>query len=107
MAYHLEEHLLNSLLSIGGSGSTYLYGFFDKEWKEGMSQHETEELVVKAVSLAIARDGASGGIVQNVTINSQGATRKFYFGDLLPLWQEELEPQDSLLDFLQSQPKPI
>ncbi|MCD7465734.1 proteasome chaperone 1 [Datura stramonium] len=30
------------------------------------------------VSLAIAQDGASGGIVRIVTINKDGATRKFY-----------------------------
>lgn len=25
-----------------GSGSTYLYGFFDQEWKEGMTKDEAE-----------------------------------------------------------------
>ncbi|PNY01624.1 proteasome subunit beta type-6-like protein, partial [Trifolium pratense] len=52
--------------AIGGSGSSYLYGFFDQAWKEGMTQEEAEELVKKAVSLAIARDGASGGVVRTV-----------------------------------------
>ncbi|CAI9099041.1 OLC1v1035801C1 [Oldenlandia corymbosa var. corymbosa] len=99
--------LIEQPFSIGGSGSTYLYGFFDKEWKEGMTQQEAEELVVKAVSLAIARDGASGGVVRTVTINSEGATRNFYPGDSLPLWHEELEPQNSLLDILASAPQPM
>ncbi|KAL6124460.1 hypothetical protein ACLB2K_076972 [Fragaria x ananassa] len=52
--------VIESPFSIGGSGSSYLYGFFDQAWREGMSQEEVEALVVKAVSLAIARDGASG-----------------------------------------------
>ncbi|TQE08532.1 hypothetical protein C1H46_005838 [Malus baccata] len=58
--------ILEQPFAIGGSGSTYLYGFFDQEWKEGMTKEEAEQLVVKAVSLAIARDGASGGVVRTV-----------------------------------------
>ncbi|KAL6008165.1 proteasome chaperone 1 [Asimina triloba] len=55
--------------TIGGSGSSYLYGFFDQAWKDGMSKDEAEKLVVKAVSLAIARDGASGGVVRTVIVS--------------------------------------
>ncbi|XP_073043879.1 proteasome subunit beta type-6 [Primulina eburnea] len=94
--------LLDLPFTIGGSGSSYLYGFFDQAWKAGMSQSEAEQLVVKAVSLAIARDGASGGVVRTVTINSDGVSRKFFPGDELPLWHEELEARDSLLDILSS-----
>ncbi|OAY69477.1 proteasome subunit beta type-6 [Ananas comosus] len=94
--------------AIGGSGSSYLYGFFDQAWKEGMSKDEAEELVVKAVSLAIARDGASGGVVRTVIINESGITRNCYTGDSLPLWHEELEPHNSLLDLLSSSsPEPM
>ncbi|KAL6977890.1 proteasome chaperone 1 [Sarracenia purpurea var. burkii] len=92
--------IIEQPFAIGGSGSSYLYGFFDQEWKEGMTKDEAEKLVVKAVSLAIARDGASGGVVRTVIINSAGVTRNFYPGDTLPLWHEELEPQNSLLDIL-------
>uniref|UniRef100_A0A7N0TWR6 Proteasome endopeptidase complex n=1 Tax=Kalanchoe fedtschenkoi TaxID=63787 RepID=A0A7N0TWR6_KALFE len=100
--------LIEQPFAIGGSGSSYLYGFFDQAWKEGMSKEEAEELVVKAVSLAIARDGASGGVVRTVIINSEGVTRNFYPGDKLPLWHEELEGQTSLLDILgASSPEPM
>ncbi|MQL92195.1 hypothetical protein Taro_024816 [Colocasia esculenta] len=92
--------ILKQPFSIGGSGSSYLYGFMDQAWKDGMSKEEAEKLVLKAVSLAIARDGASGGVVRTVIINSDGVTKNFYPGDSLPLWQEELEPQNSLLDVL-------
>ncbi|KAK8620169.1 hypothetical protein V6N13_066651 [Hibiscus sabdariffa] len=79
-----------------------------KAWKEGMTKDEAEQLVVKAVSLAIARDGASGGVVRTVIINSEGVTRNFYPGDKLPLWHEELEPQNSLLDILNApSPEPM
>ncbi|XP_055810804.1 proteasome subunit beta type-6 isoform X2 [Solanum dulcamara] len=100
--------VLEQPFAIGGSGSTYLYGFFDQAWKEGMTQEEAEKLVVTAVSLAIARDGASGGVVRTVTINKDGATRKFYPGDSLQLWHEELEPVNSLLDVVSvSSPDPM
>ncbi|KAK9986745.1 hypothetical protein SO802_031696 [Lithocarpus litseifolius] len=64
-------------------------GFFNQAWKEGMTKDEAEQLVVKAVSLAIARDGASGGVVRTVIINSEGVTRNFYPDDKLPLQHEE------------------
>ncbi|KAJ3679255.1 hypothetical protein LUZ60_017266 [Juncus effusus] len=93
--------------AIGGSGSSYLYGFFDQAWKENMTHEEAEQLVIKAVSLAIARDGASGGVVRTVTINEEGVTRKFYGGDTLPLWHDEIEPVNSLLDTLAPAPEPM
>ncbi|RRT47014.1 hypothetical protein BHE74_00055508 [Ensete ventricosum] len=34
--------ILKQPFAIGGSGSTYLYGFFDQAWKEGMSKDEAE-----------------------------------------------------------------
>ncbi|KAG5594536.1 hypothetical protein H5410_035768 [Solanum commersonii] len=92
--------LLEQPFAIGGSGSSYLYGFFDQAWREGMSHEEAEKLVVTAVSLAIARDGASGGVVRTVTINKDGVKRKFYPGDTLPLWHEEIESVNSLLDIV-------
>lgn len=107
-AIPLGGTIIEQPFAIGGSGSTYLYGFFDQAWKEGMTKDEAEQLVVKAVSLAIARDGASGGVIRTVIINSEGVTRNFYPGDSLPLWHEELPPQNSLLELLHSSsPEPM
>ncbi|CAD6339536.1 unnamed protein product [Miscanthus lutarioriparius] len=92
--------ILKQPFAIGGSGSSYLYALLDHEWKEGMSQEEAEKFVVKVVSLAMARDGASGGVVRTVTINAYDMKRNFYPGDKLPLWHDELEPHNSLLDIL-------
>ncbi|CAI7769825.1 unnamed protein product [Closterium sp. NIES-53] len=60
--------LLKAPFAIGGSGSSYLFAFCDATFKEGMSKEEAEAFVVKAVSLAMARDGASGGCVRTVTV---------------------------------------
>ncbi|KAG1326876.1 putative Proteasome subunit beta type-6 [Cocos nucifera] len=54
-----------------------------------------QKFVVKAVSLAMARDG--GGDVRTVIINADVVTRNFYTGDSPPLWREGLEPHSSLL----------
>jgi len=39
-------------ISIGGSGSSYLYGFMDSQYKDGMSQQECETLVLNGIIIA-------------------------------------------------------
>ena len=53
--------LVRQPASIGGSGSTFLYGMLDANYKPGMSKKECMDLVLKLVTLAIKRDGSSGG----------------------------------------------
>lgn len=36
-------------ISIGGSGSSYLYGFMDSQYKDGMTQEECENLVLNGM----------------------------------------------------------
>ncbi|CAD6267982.1 unnamed protein product [Miscanthus lutarioriparius] len=77
--YYANSLSLSYLLWIlKGLGSSYLYALLDHEWKEGMSQEETEKFVVKVVSLAMARDGASGGLSVQILINADGVKRNFY-----------------------------
>eukprot|EP00271_Cylindrocystis_brebissonii_P015730 TRINITY_DN38715_c0_g1_i1.p1 TRINITY_DN38715_c0_g1~~TRINITY_DN38715_c0_g1_i1.p1 ORF type:complete len:231 (+),score=44.10 TRINITY_DN38715_c0_g1_i1:292-984(+) len=89
--------MLKLPFATGGSGSTYIFGFCDQAFKEDMTQEEAEAFVVKAVALAMARDGSSGGFVRTVTVNEKGATKKMFAGEKLPLFHEELPPVDSLL----------
>jgi len=56
--------LMRQNVSIGGSGSTFLYGYVDAHYKKGMSKEECMELAKNAVTLAINRDGSSGGCVR-------------------------------------------
>ncbi|RHY32464.1 hypothetical protein DYB32_002538 [Aphanomyces invadans] len=70
--------------AIGGSGSTYIYGFVDSHWRAGMSRDEAESFVQKALSHAMARDGSSGGVIRTVTINEEGCHRGFVPGNQLP-----------------------
>lgn len=85
--------MLRLPFATGGSGSSYLYGFLDQAWKQNMTHKEAEDLVVKSIALAIARDGASGGVVRTVTVNEHGVERKFHAGDKLPLFHEEISPR--------------
>ncbi|GAB5036567.1 proteasome subunit beta type- [Nannochloropsis oceanica] len=70
--------------SIGGSGSTYIYGHVDEAFKEQMTREECQAFVKKAISHAMARDGSSGGVIRMVTIDKSGVAREFIPGDKLP-----------------------
>lgn len=56
--------LVRQNVSIGGSGSTFLYGYVDAHYKKDMSKEECIELAKTCVTLAINRDGSSGGCVR-------------------------------------------
>lgn len=58
--------------AIGGSGSAYITGFFDKYWIDGMSEGECVEFCKRAVAHAFARDGSSGGSVRLVVVTEKG-----------------------------------
>jgi len=70
--------------AIGGSGSTYIYGLMDSEYKVGMSKEEAKTLVKKAISHAMARDGSSGGIIRTVAVEEGSTERDYIPGDKLP-----------------------
>ncbi|KAA8497752.1 Proteasome subunit beta type-6 [Porphyridium purpureum] len=74
--------------SIGGSGSTYIYGYCDSNFRENMTRDECVEFVKHALALAMARDGSSGGVIRMVIIDSSGVQKVFIPGDKLPMaWQ--------------------
>lgn len=82
--------LLKVPFTIGGSGSAYVLGWCDQAYRPDFTREECEAFVVKAVSLAMARDGSSGGMVRTLTINEKGVTRGLYRGGDLPVAYDEL-----------------
>ena len=76
--------LLERPYAIGGSGSTYIYGFCDAYFRKGMTKAQCEEFVVKALSHAMARDGSSGGVIRTVDICEAGIEKKMLPGNKLP-----------------------
>ncbi|KAG8178717.1 hypothetical protein JTE90_024839 [Oedothorax gibbosus] len=69
---------------IGGSGSGYIYGFMDENYKPGMDKESCISLVVKAISQAMWRDGSSGGIIRLGIITEKGVERRMLVGDEVP-----------------------
>ena len=67
--------------SIGGSGSTYIYGYCDAHWKEGMEEAEAVSFVKEALKEAIRWDGSSGGVIRMVVLTAKGADRHLYLPD--------------------------
>ncbi|EDO42345.1 predicted protein [Nematostella vectensis] len=74
--------------TIGGSGSTYIYGHCDATYKSGMSKEECFNFVKTAVALAMSRDGSSGGIIRMAGIDETGVERRVILGNELPTFYE-------------------
>ena len=64
--------LIAENVTTGGSGSIYMSGFCDTNFKLGMTRKECRDFVVSAVSLAMYRDASSGGIIRTVDISKDG-----------------------------------
>ena len=94
--------------AIGGSGSTYVYGYCDATYQDGWGKDETVEFVKNstwtkldhrscpterhvALSLAMARDGSSGGVIRMCVITESGVERLFVPGNQLPKFWQGLE----------------
>ncbi|CAM9113368.1 unnamed protein product [Sphacelaria rigidula] len=76
--------LMKQKFAIGGSGSTYIYGHVDAQFRENMTKEEAQQFVRKAISHAMARDGSSGGVIRMVVIDKSGVSREYIPGDKLP-----------------------
>jgi len=71
-------------LGAGGSGSTYIFGFLDENYRTGMTRPECEEFLKSAVALAVGRDGSSGGAIRLAVISEKGIERKHFTGEQIP-----------------------
>lgn len=67
--------------AIGGSGSTYIYGYCDANWREGMEEADAVKFVKGALAEAIKWDGSSGGVIRMVVLTAKGADRHLYLPD--------------------------
>nr|AAL59852.1 proteasome beta-subunit [Ginglymostoma cirratum]AGQ17911.1 proteasome subunit beta type-9 [Ginglymostoma cirratum] len=81
--------IIRQPFSVGGSGSFYIYGYVDATYKEEMSKDECLTFVINAITLAIGRDGASGGVVYLTTITEKGTEHKIIPGNELPQFHDE------------------
>ena len=70
--------------AIAGSGSSYIYGYCDANWRPNMTREECLSFVKTALALAMSRDGSSGGVIRTVTITKDGWIKDFTPGNVLP-----------------------
>ncbi|XP_070274902.1 proteasome subunit beta type-9 [Myotis yumanensis] len=75
--------------AIGGSGSSYIYGYVDAAYKRGMSPEECRRFTTEAITLAMNRDGSSGGVIYLVTITAAGVDHRVILGNELPKFYDE------------------
>ncbi|XP_051729419.1 proteasome 20S subunit beta 12 [Ctenopharyngodon idella] len=73
--------------TIGGSGSTFIYGYADAKFKPGMTKEECLTFTTNALSLAMDRDNVSGGVVHLAIVTEKGAERQLIPGNKLPVLQ--------------------
>jgi len=82
--------VIRKRLSAGGSGSSYIYGYLDGNYRPNMSLDQCQDMVKTAVALAIARDGSSGGVIRMGTITQLGIVRQLFAGDQIPVFEPEI-----------------
>ncbi|XP_034963783.1 proteasome subunit beta type-9 [Zootoca vivipara] len=75
--------------AIGGSGSTYIYGYVDSAYKPGMSREECRQFTMNAIALAMCRDGSSGGVIYLATITKDFVKEEVVVGDEIPKFYDE------------------
>lgn len=69
---------------MSGSGSSYIYGFMDSNYRKDMSKAEVTEFLKTAIQLGCYRDGSSGGCVRLLNITKEGVQREFIpYGDFM------------------------
>lgn len=55
-----------------GSGSPYVYGVLEDHFKSGITTSQAVDLVIRAITVAMARDAASGNGIEVAIINNKG-----------------------------------
>ena len=64
--------------AVGGSGSVFITGFMDANFKPGMTKAAAKEFLKQCISLACYRDGSSGGCIRLVDISQEKVEREFH-----------------------------
>ena len=64
--------------AVSGSGSVFIMGFLDANYKPDMSKAEVKEFLKSCISLACYRDGSSGGCIRLLDITESGTEREFF-----------------------------
>lgn len=66
---------------LGGSGSRFLYGFCDNQYRPNMDFNEAISFAKASIKMAITRDVSSGGVIRIASITKDKIARYFVPGD--------------------------
>ncbi|KAK9500257.1 hypothetical protein O3M35_001550 [Rhynocoris fuscipes] len=76
---------LKQNFAMGGSGSTFVYGYTDANYRDNMSAEECRQFIINTLALAMSRDGSSGGVIRLGTIRGgQPIERETVSGGKIP-----------------------
>ncbi|CAG9316529.1 unnamed protein product [Blepharisma stoltei] len=76
--------LVNQPIALMGSGSTYIYGYVDANYRPDMNQQECKDFIKKGLALAMARDGGSGGCERLLIVTPDSVTREYVAQEEFP-----------------------
>ncbi|OQR68823.1 proteasome subunit beta type-6-like [Tropilaelaps mercedesae] len=76
--------LVQQQMALSGSGSVYIMGYMDSQYKPDMTKEECAELCLRAIALAMKRDAASGGVCRLVIITKDRVEKRTIPNDQLP-----------------------
>lgn len=79
--------LVSMPFAMSGSGSSYIYGYCDANWRSDFTLEECKDFVKKALSLAMSRDGSSGGVARLCVVTEQEVVREYVSQQELPYKQ--------------------
>eukprot|EP00930_Biecheleria_cincta_P084678 TRINITY_DN74127_c0_g1_i1.p1 TRINITY_DN74127_c0_g1~~TRINITY_DN74127_c0_g1_i1.p1 ORF type:complete len:239 (+),score=46.37 TRINITY_DN74127_c0_g1_i1:90-806(+) len=67
-----------------GSGSGYIKGYIDENYRPGMSKAECLKFVQNSIAHAMSRDGSSGGVIRTVVVTKDAVEESMIEGNKLP-----------------------
>ncbi|XP_053577909.1 proteasome subunit beta type-9 [Bombina bombina] len=85
----LDGSLTRHPFFVGGSGSSYIYGYVDSVFHPGMSRKEGVQFCTNVITLAMARDGSSGGVIFLTILSEAGAESLILRDKDLPRFYDE------------------
>ena len=80
---------LKQNIAMSGSGSTYVFGYIDNNYKPNMTKQEAKDFLRNAVALAMYRDNHSGGTIRMRDITKDSVTRDYIPFDQIKFPQDE------------------
>jgi proteasome beta subunit len=63
---------IEDIYTTSGSGSPYVFGVFEDNFREGMTEDDAVNLAIRGIAAAIKRDAASGNGIEVAVITDKG-----------------------------------